>query len=84
MQSGIDLETLMTNGLLSDPVCHAGDWEGVRPWLRPLPAGRGADGADDRAPDGETGKEKWFALKAGERPNARCPKYRKQDIWRQP
>ena len=41
MQSGIDLETLVTIRLLRDPVCHAGEWEGVRPWPRPLPASRG-------------------------------------------
>lgn len=54
----------MTTGLLHDPVCHAGDWKGVRSWPRPLPAG--PDGADDHTPDEETGNEKWFViLKAG-------------------
>ena len=42
--------TFMTTALLRDPVCHPGDWEGVRPWPRPLPEGRGPDGADDRPP----------------------------------
>ena len=66
MQSGIDLLTFMTTGLLRDPVCHAGDWEGVRPWSRLLPADRGPDGADDRTPDEEAGKAKWCApVKAG-------------------
>ena len=66
VQSGIDLLTFMTTGLLRDPVCHAGDWEGVRPWSRLLPADRGPDGADDRTPDEEAGKAKWCApVKAG-------------------
>ena len=77
VQSGIYFETFSSTGLFRDPVCHAGDWEGVRPWPRPLPADRGLDGADDRTPDEETCKEKWSApLKAGERPNARRPKAR--------
>ena len=50
MQSGIDLDTFMAIGLLHDPVCHAGNWEGIRPWPRALPAGRGPDGADDLTP----------------------------------
>ena len=29
VQLGIYLETFMTTELLRDPVCHAGDWEGV-------------------------------------------------------
>ena len=67
VQSGIDFETFITTGLLRDPVCRAGDWEGVRPWPRPLPAGRGPDGADGRTPDDEEGKEKtYFAV------NGRC------------
>ena len=57
VQSGIDFHIFIATGLLHDPVCHAGDWEGVRHWPRPLPAGRGPDGADDRTPD-EVGKEK--------------------------
>ena len=70
VQPGIDFETFINRGyisrhsrtgLLRDPVRHAGDWEGVRPWPRPLPVGRGLDGANDRAPDKESGKEKWFA-----------------------
>ena len=48
----------MTIGLRLDPVCHEGVWNGTRPWPRPWPAGRGPDGADDRAPDEETGREK--------------------------
>ena len=60
VQSGIDFEIFITTGLLRDPVCHAGDWEGVRPWPRPLPAGRGPDGADDRTPDDEAGKKKKY------------------------
>ena len=65
-----------------DPVCQEGDWEG---WPRPLPAGRGLDGADDRTPDEETDIEKWFALlKAGDRTNTKRPKYRKKDTYRQP
>ena len=54
VQLGIDLLTLMTTGLLRDPFCHAGDWEGIQPC--PLPAGRGPDGSDDRTPDEEAGR----------------------------
>ena len=57
VQPGIYFEIFPTTGLLHDPVCHAGDWEGVRLWPRPLPAGRGPDGADDHMTD-EVGKEK--------------------------
>ena len=39
---------------------------GTRPWPRSLPAGRGPDGADDRTPDEERGKEKKLSpLMAG-------------------
>ena len=56
----------MITGLLRDPVRNAGDWEGVQPWPRPLPSGRGPDVADDRPPVEEQAKKKWFApLKAG-------------------
>ena len=56
----------MTNGLSRDLVCHAGDWQRVQPWPRPLPAGRGADGANDRTPDEEAGKDLFFSpLMAG-------------------
>ena len=57
VQSGIDLEAFMKTRLLRYPVCHAGKWEGVRPWPCPLPAGRGTDEAGDRTPDEEAGKE---------------------------
>ena len=61
VQSGIDLlvnirdiRIIYLYEVLRDPVCHAGDWEGVRPWPRAaLPAGRSPDGADDRTPDEE-------------------------------
>ena len=66
VQLEIYFEAFITSGLLRDPVCHAGDREGVRPWPRPLPAGRGPDGADNRTPDDEAGKEKHFSpLMAG-------------------
>ena len=58
VQSGIDLATLMTTGLLRDPVRHAGDWEGVRPRPRPLPAGRGPNGVDHCTPDEEVINDK--------------------------
>ena len=58
MQSEIDLLTLITTGILRDPVCHSGDWEGVRPWPCPLLAGRDPGGEDDRTPDEEARKEK--------------------------
>ena len=58
VQSGMDLLTFITIGLLRDPVCHVGDWEGVRPWPRPFPAGRAPDEADDRLIVDETGSEK--------------------------
>ena len=52
--------------IMCEPVCHAGDWEGVRPWPRPLPGGRGPDGVDDRTPDDEVGREtKISPLMAG-------------------
>ena len=57
--------TFMTTGLLSDSVCHAGDWEGVWLWARPLPASRSPDGADDRTPDEEAGKLFFSPLMAG-------------------
>ena len=56
-QSGIDLWTFITSGLLCDPVCQAGDWGSVRSWPRSLLAGRGPDGADDRTPVEVAGKE---------------------------
>ena len=31
VRSGIYFETFITTRLLRDPVCHAGDWEGIRP-----------------------------------------------------
>ena len=58
MQSGIGLLIFTTTGLLHDPVCHAGGWEGVRPCPRPFPAARGPDRVDDRTPDEEESKEK--------------------------
>ena len=57
VQSGVEFETFIATGLLRDLVRHADDWEGVRPWPRPLPAGRDPDGADDLTLD-EVGKEK--------------------------
>ena len=36
----MNLLTHVKSGLLRDPVCHEDDWEGVRPWPRPLLAGR--------------------------------------------
>ena len=57
VQSRTDLMAFMTTVILRDPVCHAGDWEDVRPWPRPLRAGRGPDGVDDRTPDDEPAKE---------------------------
>ena len=57
--------TIMTASLLHDLVCHPGDWEDARPWLRPLLAGRGPDRTDDRPPVEEQAKKKWLApLKA--------------------
>ena len=58
MQSGIDLLTLMTTGVLPNPVGHAGDWGSVRPWPRSLPEGQNPDGIDDYTPDDEVAKEK--------------------------
>ena len=58
VQANIDLMTFMVTELLRDLICHAGDWERVRPWPRPLPAGRGPDGADGRTPDEEASKKK--------------------------
>ena len=43
VQSWIHFETFITTGVLRDPACHAGDWEGVQPWPRQLPVGRGLD-----------------------------------------
>ena len=62
VQSGIDFESFLTTALFHNPVRHAGDWEGVRPWPRPLPASRGPDGADDRTPDDEAGQIFFFAV----------------------
>ena len=58
----MDLLTFITIGLLRDPVCNVGDWEGVRPWPRPFPAGRAPDEADDRLIVEETGSEIVFFL----------------------
>ena len=57
----MDLLTFITSGLLHDPVFHEGDWEGVRPWLRPFLTGRGPDGVDDRTAVEEAGEEKYFS-----------------------
>lgn len=57
VQSGMELLTFRTAGLLRDPVRHVGDWEGVRPRPRPMPAGRGPDGADGRLTVDEAGNE---------------------------
>ena len=43
--SEIGLLAFMATGYLRDAVCHAGDWDGVRPWPRPLSAGRDPDEA---------------------------------------
>ena len=55
------LLTFITSGLSRDSVGHEGDWEGVRPWPRPLLAGRSPDGVDDRAPVEEAGKGNYFS-----------------------
>ena len=48
---------MKTTGLLHKLVCRIGDWEGVRPWPRPL-SGRGPKGADDSTPDEQVGTKK--------------------------
>ena len=60
VQSGIDFETFITTGLLRDPVCHAGDREGVRSRPRPLPAGRGPDGLMTARPTTKEARKKMF------------------------
>ena len=54
----MDFWTFITSGLLRNPVCQAGDWGSARPWPRPLLAGRGPDGEDDRTPVETSGKGK--------------------------
>ena len=66
LQSGIDLLTLMITELLRDPVCYTGDWEGARPWPRPVPAGWGPNGVDDSPPVEKQARKTWLApSKAG-------------------
>ena len=62
----MDLLTFITSELLRDLVCQAGDWGSVRPRPRPIMVGRGPDGAVDRTPFEEAGKENCFSpLMAG-------------------
>ena len=53
-------------GQWHDPACHESDWDGTGPRPRPSSAGRGSNGAIDRAPAEETGRGKCFSpLTAG-------------------
>ena len=76
-QSGMDFLTFIANGLFRDLACHEGDWDGVRPWPRPMLASRDVDGADDHPSVKDGGHEKYSSpLMAG---ILLCARVRKTD-----